>query len=179
MFQYTSSPLCCPSRASFITGKYAHNHRTFNNSISGGCNGEYWRSKDEKRTVATILKNGGYSTFFAGKYLNTYRGLDVPPGWDYFYGLHGNSIYYNFTLRENDRNVSYNNVYLTDLLRDKTLDFLKQRDRTMPFLAMIAPPAPHQPFTPAERHKGYFTGTKAKRTASYNKVDKGNFYSYT
>uniref|UniRef100_T1PJN0 Sulfatase n=1 Tax=Musca domestica TaxID=7370 RepID=T1PJN0_MUSDO len=169
---YTSSPLCCPSRASILTGKYAHNHLTFNNSMSGGCYGSHWRAKDEKHTLATILGNAGYSTFYAGKYLNAYHGLEVPPGWQHFFGLHGNSVYYNFTLRENDHNVSYNNVYLTDLLRDKTLEFLDRRDKEEPFLAFIAPPAPHQPFTPADRHMGAFNNTKAKRTPSFNKVDK-------
>ncbi|XP_075158665.1 N-acetylglucosamine-6-sulfatase-like [Haematobia irritans] len=174
---YTSSSLCCPSRSSLLSGKYAHNHRTLNNSISGGCNGPYWRSTIENnKTMATLLSGAGYTTFYAGKYLNAYHGLDVPAGWHEFYGLHGNSQYYNYTLRENDRNVSYTDTYLTDLLRDKTLDFLNRRDKTKPFFAMVAPPAPHQPFTPAERHKGVFAGTKAKRTPSYNKPDLGKHW---
>uniref|UniRef100_A0A1I8PRC1 Sulfatase N-terminal domain-containing protein n=1 Tax=Stomoxys calcitrans TaxID=35570 RepID=A0A1I8PRC1_STOCA len=170
---YTSSPLCCPSRSSLLSGKYAHNHHALNNSLSGGCNGPFWRSKIElNQTMATLLSAVGYNTFFAGKYLNAYQGSTVPNGWHQFYGLHGNSRYYNYTLRENDRNFSYSDVYLTDLLKDKVLNFFNARDKSSPFLAMIAPPAPHQPFTPADRHKGAFKGTTAKRTPSYNKPDR-------
>uniref|UniRef100_W8B4N7 N-acetylglucosamine-6-sulfatase n=1 Tax=Ceratitis capitata TaxID=7213 RepID=W8B4N7_CERCA len=168
---YTSSPLCCPSRSSLLSGMYAHNHGTLNNSISGGCNGQHWRTKIEPHALPVLLQtDGDYETFFAGKYLNEYRGERLPPGWTEFYGLHGNSRYYNYTLRENKQNVSYTNTYLTDLLRDKALAFLKTRNRQKPFFAMIAPPAPHAPYTPAKRHRGAFANVKAVRTPNFNRV---------
>uniref|UniRef100_A0A0K8VY72 N-acetylglucosamine-6-sulfatase n=1 Tax=Bactrocera latifrons TaxID=174628 RepID=A0A0K8VY72_BACLA len=168
---YTSSPLCCPSRASLLSGMYAHNHGTINNTINGGCNGHHWRTAIEPRALPVLLQDdGGYQTFFAGKYLNEFHGERKPPGWTQFYGLHGNSRYYNYTLRENERNVSYTDTYLTDLLRDKALGFLKTRNKQQPFFAMIAPPAPHAPYTPAERHRGAFANVKALRTPNFNRV---------
>ncbi|RVE39948.1 hypothetical protein evm_015402, partial [Chilo suppressalis] len=66
---YVTSPICCPSRASILTGLYVHNHMIRNNSLSGGCYGTDWRHK-EHRVFAYALKNAGYDTFYAGKYLN-------------------------------------------------------------------------------------------------------------
>lgn len=94
----------------------------------------------------------------------------MPPGWDHFYGLHGNSKYYNYSLTENGRIVKYTNEYLTDLLGEKLMNFLGKgrSSTTKPFFAYVAPPAPHQPFTPADRHKDTFPDMKAPRTPNYN-----------
>ncbi|XP_017962761.1 N-acetylglucosamine-6-sulfatase-like isoform X1 [Drosophila navojoa] len=170
---YTSTPLCCPARASLLTGQYAHNHLTFNNSINGGCNGHHWRTISEPRTLPVLLQKHGYHTFFAGKYLNQFKGAKVPPGWDQFYGLHGNSRYYNYTIRENRRNVSYADTYLTDMLRDRTVKFIHNVIKGQkPFFAMITPPAAHAPFTPAPRHEGVFSHVRALRTPSFNAPSK-------
>ena len=69
-FQFVSSPLCCPSRSSIITGKYVHNHHAANNSISGGCSSPSWQREQEPSAFPVHLKKAGYNTMFAGKYLN-------------------------------------------------------------------------------------------------------------
>uniref|UniRef100_A0A1A9WMW8 Sulfatase N-terminal domain-containing protein n=1 Tax=Glossina brevipalpis TaxID=37001 RepID=A0A1A9WMW8_9MUSC len=170
---FTTSPLCCPSRASLLSGMYAHNHRTLNNSESGGCNAKHWRKHIEPEALPVLLQRQGYDTFFAGKYLNEYKGNEVPPGWKEFYGLHGNSRYYNYTLRENAFNKTYESVYLTDLLSKRALKFINKRvNSNKPFFLMVAPPAPHQPFIPAERHKGFFERVTALKTPNFNKIFK-------
>uniref|UniRef100_A0A2M4DKP3 Putative n-acetylglucosamine-6-sulfatase n=1 Tax=Anopheles darlingi TaxID=43151 RepID=A0A2M4DKP3_ANODA len=165
---YTSSPICCPSRSSILSGRYAHNHRTFNNSVAGGCYGEYWRQKVEPFALPVALSEAGYTTFFAGKYLNQYATNAIPPGWSDWYGLHGNSRYYNYTITENGNPVTYHDRYFTDYLQWKLVNFLDQLDGKQPFFAMVAPPAPHSPFTPAERHKDLFPYAKAVRTPNFN-----------
>ena len=95
---FVSTPICCPSRSSILTGKYVHNHGARNNSLQGNCAGADWVANNEKATIATALQQLGYKTMFAGKYLNQY-GVEgspspvshVPPGWDSWLGLCGNS----------------------------------------------------------------------------------------
>lgn len=69
--QFVASPLCCPSRASILTGKYPHNHRVTNNTLEGNCSSKAWQKSEEASTFPALLKaQAGYQTFFAGKYLN-------------------------------------------------------------------------------------------------------------
>ncbi|XP_026314226.1 N-acetylglucosamine-6-sulfatase-like [Hyposmocoma kahamanoa] len=170
---FTTSPICCPSRASFLTGKYVHNHRTYNNSIVGGCNGGEWR-KEENTTFTNILHTKGYRTFYAGKYLNEYGNIHaggvshVPPGWTEWHGLVGNSVYYNYTI-SNDGVPTYStDLYLTDVIRNLGISYIENQTDSTPFLMVLAPPAPHQPFTPAPRHFGRFSNITAVRHPNFN-----------
>lgn len=101
---YAATPVCCPSRASILTGKYPHNHGTVTNLKSGRCYGSEWQNVDERQAYAPALRAAGYDTLHVGKYLNRY-GLEeeggvgrVPPGWTHWRSLVGNSVYYNYTL---------------------------------------------------------------------------------
>jgi arylsulfatase A-like enzyme len=89
---FSPYPLCCPARASFLTGRYAHNHHVFSHESPYG-----FQSFDDHATVATALQASGYQTGFVGKYLNGYgaeRSLVtggpsfgyVPSGWTDWYG---------------------------------------------------------------------------------------------
>ncbi|XP_029049043.2 N-acetylglucosamine-6-sulfatase-like [Osmia bicornis bicornis] len=176
---FVATPVCCPNRASILTGKYQHNHLVLNNSISGGCNSIQWQKLQEPNTFGAHLKREMlYTTFYAGKYLNQYGHhavggtAHVPEGWDWWAGLVGNSRYYNYSLSINGTEKKFGdkpNEYLTDVINDLAMEFLKTRNvDNQPFLMVLTPPAPHAPFTPAVRHIDKYKDVKAKRTPNFN-----------
>ena len=89
---FSPNPLCCPARATFLTGQYSHNHGVLSNLAPWGFAGF-----DDRTTLATSLQAAGYQTGFVGKYLNGYGAVRsrvtsapswryVPPGWSDWYG---------------------------------------------------------------------------------------------
>ncbi|XP_078050713.1 N-acetylglucosamine-6-sulfatase [Augochlora pura] len=178
---FVASPICCPNRASILTGKYQHNHLVVNNTVAGGCSSIKWQELQEPNTFAAYLKQQtSYATLYAGKYLNKYGNKNVgganhvPIGWDSWFGLIGNSKYYNYSISINGTVQKFNSTqldYLTDVISEVAVNFIETRKADgQPFLAVLAPPAPHAPFTPAVRHYGRYNGTKAKRTPNFNKL---------
>uniref|UniRef100_A0A672GWX5 N-acetylglucosamine-6-sulfatase n=1 Tax=Salarias fasciatus TaxID=181472 RepID=A0A672GWX5_SALFA len=176
---FVASPLCCPSRASILTGKYPHNHRVVNNTLEGNCSSAAWQKSEEPNVFPALLRSAaGYQTFFAGKYLNQYGrsaagGLQhVPPGWNYWVGLDQDSRYYNYTLSVNGKpqkhGADYSKDYLTDLLANVSLDFLQYKSSYQPFFMMVATPAPHHPWTPAPQYQDHYNSTKAPRDPNFD-----------
>ena len=98
-----TTPLCCPSRASFITGQYAHNHGVLEN--------DYTLIGDDTSTLPTWLQAAGYRTIHIGKYMNRYKKLrkanEVAPGWDEWFTALEPYSFYDYLLRENGKKVSY------------------------------------------------------------------------
>ncbi|XP_019712006.1 glucosamine (N-acetyl)-6-sulfatase (Sanfilippo disease IIID), b [Hippocampus comes] len=179
---FTVTPLCCPSRCSILTGRYPHNHLVRNNSLSGNCSSAAWQSRGESEAFPVFLSKSGYQTFFAGKYLNQYGDKKaggvghVPPGWDQWHALVGNSRYYNYTLSRNGveekHGDNYTEDYLTDLIANRSLQFLDNRSPQRPFFLMLAPPAPHSPWTAAPQYRRHFADVKAPRDGSFDKAAK-------
>ncbi|XP_029025052.1 glucosamine (N-acetyl)-6-sulfatase (Sanfilippo disease IIID), b [Betta splendens] len=179
---FTVTPLCCPSRSSVLTGRYPHNHAVRNNSLSGNCSSRLWQTGPEAEALPVYLSKRGYQTFFAGKYLNQYGAKDaggaghVPPGWDQWVALVGNSQYYNYTLsvngKEEEHGGSYEQDYLTDLITNRSLRFLDQRSPQHPFFLMLCPPAPHSPWAAAPQYRSHFSNVKAPRDGSFDKPAK-------
>ncbi|XP_017797562.1 PREDICTED: N-acetylglucosamine-6-sulfatase-like [Habropoda laboriosa] len=152
---FVASPICCPNRASILTGRYQHNHLVVNNSIPGGCNNIKWQKLHEPNTFAAHLnKEMLYTTFYAGKYLNQVY------------------VYKNYSLSINGTKKKFGSDstdYLTDVISTLAVEFIRTRNSNdQPFLMVLAPPAPHAPFTPAKRHINTYKGVKAKRTPNFN-----------
>ena len=86
---FVSHPICCPSRATILTGLYDHNHDVLANRPPSGGFEKFVSEGHEENTIGARLQEGGYQTAFFGKYLNGYPASDpthVPPGWDEWYG---------------------------------------------------------------------------------------------
>jgi N-acetylglucosamine-6-sulfatase len=107
---YDSYPLCCPSRVSLMTGRYAHNHNVRGNvPPNGGYTGFSFRQANS-HNVATWLQGAGYRTIHVGKFLNGYgdepfdEGKTVPPGWSAWHSVlkaDTNHYFYGYTLNNN------------------------------------------------------------------------------
>jgi N-acetylglucosamine-6-sulfatase len=181
---YVGVSLCCPSRVSTLRGQFAHNSTIYgNNPPLGGFEGTYAKGL-EGSTVATWLHDGGYRTALIGKYLNGYPNTApsltyVPPGWDEWYSPNAGTPYqgFGYSLNENGATVAYGQDetdYLTDVISDKTVGFIRRSVEQHPgqaFFAYVAPYAPHLPATPAPRHANAFPGIVAPRPPSFNEND--------
>ena len=175
---FVSYPICCPSRATTLTGLYSHNHDVRGNKRPVGGFEKFRDEGLEEVTIAAHLQENGYRTALIGKYLNGYGADDpthVPPGWDEWYAKLGRYEYYDYELNENGEVVSYGSEeedYLTDVLSGHATDFVRRAaDEDEPFFAYIAPTSPHSPSTPAERHEGAFADEEAPRSPSFDEED--------
>lgn len=167
---YANTPLCCPSRATMLTGRFAH-HTGVRNNREGAL-------LDEAGTLATWLDAAGYHTGLVGKYLNVYpfdRGPYVPGGWDRWWGkVQGTpeTLYGSFTLIEDGEPVLYGaDDHSTDVYADKAVEFLRDAPADEPFLLWFAPNAPHPPAVPAPRHAGRYADLEVELRPSVGEAD--------
>jgi arylsulfatase A-like enzyme len=174
---FISYPLCCPSRATILTGLYAHNHDVRGNAPPDGGFQKFRSDGYEESTIAVRLQQSGYETGLFGEYLNYYLDEDpthVPPGWDEWHAR-GDIAYYEYELNENGEIVSYGNDtedYFTDVLSRKATEFVRRATSdSQPFFLYLAPAAPHEPAIPAERHQGVFADEEALRPPSFDEED--------
>jgi N-acetylglucosamine-6-sulfatase len=181
---FSVTSVCAPSRASFLTGQYAHNHGTISNNAPDGGFTRFLADGRESSTIATWLKGAGYHTMFVGKYLNEYpAGNDtyVPPGWDDWHsdfvapGQPFSGDYYGYFLNDNKVVTSHGSDeqdYLTDVLAKRAVDAIRAVSSSpQPFLLYLAPPAPHPPALRPPRYVASFPGLSAPRTPNWNEDD--------
>jgi arylsulfatase A-like enzyme len=183
-----SFPLCCPSRATFMTGQYAHNHGVEWNNLP---NGGYYKLKQDE-TLPVWLRRAGYRTIHIGKFLNEtgeQNPREVPKGWDDWHGGVDPSTYgyYGHTINHNGRLKTYGDDpedYSTDVyagLADRAIRTAKRSGK--PFFLSVAPLAPHTvatessarveglPAVPAPRHANRFANATMPRYPNFNEAD--------
>jgi N-acetylglucosamine-6-sulfatase len=182
---FASYALCCPSRATFLTGQYSHNNGVLGNRPPRGGFGKL----DGASTLPVALQRQGYETVHIGKYLNGYgRDAGVPPGWTDWHGAVDPSTYlmYGYTLNENGTLNTYGSptvedpaLYQTDVYRQKAIDVIRRpRDPSHPLFLSVAFLAPHSEagratagqasIRPAPRHKRAFANMPLPRPPSFN-----------
>jgi arylsulfatase A-like enzyme len=182
---FASFPLCCPSRATFLTGQYAHNHHVLGNSFTLG----YYQF-NQSNTLPMWLQRAGYATIMVGKYLNGYGKLNphyVPPGWTDWHG--GVAMgYRDHSLNENGRLRYFAGRpqdYQTDVYRRTAIAAIRRFGPSpRPFFMWLSFFAPHRgqprdlddpvrPGTPspAPRHRDRFASMPLPADPSFNEVD--------
>jgi arylsulfatase A-like enzyme len=168
-----TTSLCCPSRASIFRGQYAHNTGLVNNlnEQPGGGARFFRRSGLEDETIATLLQDGGYETWFGGKYLNGYEGAGgwggyVPPGWDHW------QAYLNERTVNRDGTVVSPMDHYTDWLTGEAVRFIEdRRGSSRPFFMQISTWDTHSPHLVPERHRDAYQHAQAPRPPSFNEAD--------
>jgi arylsulfatase A-like enzyme len=170
---FTVTGECCPSRASLLSGQYAHTTGVLDNQPPDGGVVAF----EDSAAFVVWLERAGYRTGLFGKYLNGYGnaavpGTYVPPGWSEWHAFTSNG-FFDYTLSENGVLVRYASAdYSTDLLRDQVIAFIGESvDSGVPFLVYYAPISPHSPIVPAPRHVGRFAGLAPYRPSSWNEAD--------
>jgi N-acetylglucosamine-6-sulfatase len=181
---FVSYSLCCPSRATFLTGQYAHNHGVFGNFPPDG--GYY--KLDSSNTLPVWLQQAGYATIHVGKYLNFYGARDeteIPPGWTEWHGAveARTYFYYGVRLNEDGRLTTYPTDYMTDLYAEKAAEIVRRRAASpQPFFLWVGFVAPHSGLPtlpgapalsplPAPRHVGRFAQEPMPTSPAFNEKD--------
>ncbi|HTG47196.1 MAG TPA: sulfatase [Actinomycetota bacterium] len=153
------TPLCCPSRATLLTGRYDVHTGVRNNSEGPNL--------DDANTLPVWLHDAGYTTGLVGKYLNDYpfaRAPFIPPGWDRWFAKENtneSTAYFDYDVVDQGGVRHYGHApedYATDVLGGAAAAFLRAAPRTSPWFLYFAPNAPHAPSIPAPRYADAFPG---------------------
>jgi N-acetylglucosamine-6-sulfatase len=178
---YVSYPLCCPSRATFLTGQYSHNH--------GVVTDQQYGQLDNTNTLAVWLRHAKYRTAMVGKYLNGYGVVnrkEIPPGWSQWFALTGGTEQkrYAFNMNENGKLVYYPRKpqnYIDYVLDSKVNGLLKTwAPSPKPFFLYYNPNNPHgeralPPWStrdpePAPQYLGIFGDLTVPKPPNFNVV---------
>ena len=181
---YVSFPLCCPSRATMLSGQYMHNHGVRGNFPP---NGSWFRFRPhESNDLPVWLQDDGYYNVHIGKYMNGYSIVDgslpVPAGWDEWYGkVSEDALYFDYNLIEKTapsatpRITFYGDQpadYQTDVFGGRAVDFVQDSAVSrQPFWLNLWFNSPHGPFDPAPRDLFRLSGSPLPKLPGFNEKD--------
>src|SRR5438552_4447043 len=150
---FVVNSICTPSRAAILTGKYSHINGV---TVFNRFDGEQW-------TVAKELQKAGYHTGMIGKW----HLQSDPTGFDYWTILPGQGKYHDPDFIEmGERKMIHG--YATDIITDKSIEFLKNRPKDKPFFLMCHHKAPHRPWEPDTKHAQLFEDEDLREPDSFN-----------
>jgi N-acetylglucosamine-6-sulfatase len=152
---FVTTALCSPSRASILTGQYAHRHGVVDNTSPVPPGTVFFPQQ---------LQRAGYRTAFIGKWhMGEADADDAPrPGFDHWVGFRGQGVYTDPVLNVDGRHRELRG-YTTDILTEQALEWLKRHSATepeRPFFLYLSHKAVHAEFEPAPRHRGRYAGVR-------------------
>ena len=145
---FVTTSLCSPSRASFLTGRYMHNHKVVGNAD---------RMPAGTVTFPQLLKKAHYETAFIGKWHMGGSSSAPRPGFDHWVSFAGQGTYApgRHTLNVNGKAVP-RRKYMTDELTDYAVEWLETKINDEPFLLYLSHKGVHGLYDPAERHRDLY-----------------------
>ncbi len=158
---FCTNSICAPSRAVILTGKHSHLNgvKTLADNLDG-----------EQQNVAKLLQGAGYQTGIIGKWhLGTAPEFN-PTGFDHYSVLvthFGHGEYFNPILRENGVEKKYEG-YVTDIVGDLSIDYIKNRDKSKPFMLMSHHKAPHRSWEVSDKYRDMFKDEDLPHPETYD-----------
>lgn len=146
-----STSLCSPSRASILTGQYAHKHGVVDNNSTVPQGTEFFPQ---------YLQKAGYQTAFMGKWHMGDSSDDPRPGFDKWVSFNGQGVYFDPELNIDGKRVKRKG-HISDILTEYALHWLREeRDQSKPYFLYLSHKAVHAMFKPAERHLNKYEDVK-------------------
>jgi len=159
---FCTTSLCSPSRASILSGLYAHTHGVTNNFT------EY---PDSMPSFPGLLHEAGYATAYFGKYHMGENNDEPRPGFDHFVTHKGQGSYFDTEWNLNGKERKVIKGYYTTVVTDLALDWLKQQSTEKPWCAFIGQKAPHSFYTPEEKYAHTFDDVRVPYPATAFQLD--------
>jgi len=148
---FVTTSICSPSRASILTGQYAHRHTVVDNQTL---------EPDDMRMFPEFLQKNGFSTAFVGKWHMGHDHDHPRPGFDHWVSFEGQGVYFD-PLLNIDGVQEQHEGYIADILTDYAVDWLDEgRDEDKPFFLYLSHKNVHFEFEPAPRHAGKYDGER-------------------
>ncbi|HHT23345.1 MAG TPA: sulfatase [Bacteroidales bacterium] len=130
---FVANSISGPSRACLMTGKHSHKNGFMNNQN---------HFDGSQQTMPKLLQKAGYQTAMIGKW----HLHSDPTGFDHWDILPGQGDFYSPVMYTKDKRTTYPGVYVTDLITDKSIDWLEGRDKDKPFCLFVHHKAVHRNF---------------------------------
>jgi arylsulfatase A-like enzyme len=154
---FCTNSICAPSRATILTGTYSHvNGVTAFNAFDG-----------RQITFPQLLQRAGYQTAVIGKWHLGHQGVSNPTGFDYWNVLPGQGLYHNPEMIEGGTRQIIPG-YVTDIITDLCLDWLKHRDVDRPFCLLCHHKCPHRPWEPDAKHARMYEAYDIPEPANFD-----------
>src|SRR5574343_1065946 len=156
-----TTALCSPSRASILTGQYAHTHKVVDN---------FSPLPTDLRFFPEYLQQVGYQTAFFGKWHMGHAGDDPQKGFNHWESFRGQGVYYNPLMNINGKQIKYtDSTYITELLTEHANAWMSQQSKEKkPFFMYVSHKGVHDEFMPARRHRNKYHGNKIDYPSTIN-----------